>query len=142
LDRYPYVGPAYRGGEIDRPAPPVSWAKSRTALEYYFTHIWGRARGRPLRMAAWRADVEAIDLEQLALDYLEEHPSSRQAFRAERLASFREVITLETPPMQRIGTLVQTRERVELSTRARIRRPKPNPGRPYQGLGCVEEEDS
>jgi len=111
-EEFQYDGALYRGGKNDFPPPPVSWSKDKKSLQYYFTHIWG-TRGS-LSIPAWKTTAAGIDVEEIAFWFLKHEPQSKDAFRAKRLASFREVITLGIPPMKQIGTLVQTRDGVVL----------------------------
>lgn len=119
-DAFPYEGRLVRGGATDAPLPPVSWSKGPVSLEFYFTEIWGAQRlSRALSIPAWIAEGIGIDLEALGEWFIRRAPSPRNVFRAERLASFREVVTLYVPLMTRLGTLRQTPRGVVLRRRLR-----------------------
>ena len=100
--RYPYSGPALRGGSAT-PKPPVSWVKDRAHLLNYWRQV-----GVPRhRIDAYEAEVAgALDVSTLAAAVAQRTKGLLRE-RAEKLHSFGEVVTLDLPPMHRIGQIVQ-----------------------------------
>ncbi len=130
LDEFPYEGPAYRGERKGlvapsppvSPKPPVSWSKtleglidfwslagipSRPYIRLLFPDNVGYSRTIQ-EIPAYEAIVYGVDVEGLARWYLSQPDRDTTIdFRAERLISFKEVVTLEVPEMELIGKLVE-----------------------------------
>lgn len=102
--QFPYTGSVFRGGGHVKP-PTVSWSRSIPQLLGYWSYV-----GIPDRsIAAFKATVsQALDVAAVGA-FVAQHTSGDLRRRAQRLHSFGEVVSLNVPPMIRIGTLVEDR---------------------------------
>lgn len=98
---FPYEGIAYRGGDNSKPKPPVSWTKDLDSLLYYWHHV-GISNTSIL---AWQSDIDGIDVSDIAEYYIDNASTKKEFFRAERLISFKEVLSLYVPEMMNIGKI-------------------------------------
>jgi len=94
LQKFPYQGTAYRGTGDLKTKPPLSWAKTLKAV-VSFWQVCGVGR-QP--MAIYKSATHGIDLTAVCKWYLSQPDRDTKIdFRAKRLASFREVLTLDKP---------------------------------------------
>lgn len=100
LKTFPYQGVGFRATPNVKTKPPLSFTKDLTSLKEFWQEV-----GIPKKkIEVYRTSVNAIDLSDVARYALNHKPTY---FRAKRLLGFNEIITLDIPPLEHIGWLIQ-----------------------------------